>query len=95
MIYLVEDDKSNRELVLYTLKATGFEAVGFERGEALWCALEQSLPNLILLDIMLPGEDGLTILKKLKASPQTCRIPGRQKPVCYAGDYADRQGQRI
>lgn len=75
MIYLVEDDKSNRELVLYTLKATGFEAVGFERGEALWCALEQSLPNLILLDIMLLGEDGLTILKKLKASPQTCRIP--------------------
>ena len=75
MIYLVEDDKSNRELVLYTLKATGFEAVGFERGEALWCALEQSLPNLILLDIMLPGEDGMALLKRLKASAKTQDIP--------------------
>lgn len=75
MIYLVEDDKSNRELVLYTLRATGFEAVGFERGEELWKALEERRPNLILLDIMLPGEDGLTILKKLRTSAPTSRIP--------------------
>ncbi|MDD5953358.1 MAG: response regulator transcription factor [Oscillospiraceae bacterium] len=75
MIYLVEDDKSNRELVLYTLRATGFEAVGFERGEELWQALEESLPSLILLDIMLPGEDGLSILKKLRSSSKTSRIP--------------------
>lgn len=75
MIYLVEDDQSNRELVLYTLRATGFEAVGFERSEALWQALEEKLPSLILLDIMLPGEDGLTILKKLRASAPTSRIP--------------------
>lgn len=75
MIYLVEDDKSNRELVLYTLHATGFEATGFESGEEFWRALEEKLPNLILLDIMLPGEDGLTILKKLRASAPTSRIP--------------------
>ena len=75
MIYLVEDDQSNRDLVLYTLRATGFEAVGFERGEELWQALEERLPSLILLDIMLPGEDGLTILKKLRSSAPTSRIP--------------------
>ena len=75
MIYLVEDDASNRELVLYTLRATGFKAIGFERGEELWKALAEKLPKLILLDIMLPGDDGLTILKKLRASPQTNRIP--------------------
>lgn len=75
MIYLVEDDQSNRELVLYTLRATGFEAVGFERGEELWQALEEKLPSLILLDIMLPGEDGLTILKKLRAAAPTSRLP--------------------
>lgn len=75
MIYLVEDDKSNRELVLYTLRATGFDAVGFERGEELWKALEEKIPELILLDIMLPGEDGLAILKKLRASSITSRVP--------------------
>lgn len=75
MIYLVEDDKSNRELVLYTLRATGFEAVGFEQGEELWKALEEKVPDLILLDIMLPGDDGLTILKKLRASAITSRVP--------------------
>lgn len=75
MIYLVEDDKSNRDLVLYTLRATGFEAVGFEDGEHLWQALETALPKLILLDIMLPGEDGLSILKKLRAAATTARIP--------------------
>ena len=75
MIYLVEDDKSNRELVLYTLRATGFEAIGFEQGEGLWKALEEKLPDLILLDIMLPGDDGLTILKKLRSSAITSRVP--------------------
>ena len=75
MIYLVEDDASNRELVLYTLRATGFEAVGFERGEELWKGLEEKLPKLILLDIMLPGDDGLTILKKLRSYAPTSRIP--------------------
>ena len=75
MIYLVEDDMSNRELVLYTLRATGFEAMGFERGEELWEALEKRVPELILLDIMLPGDDGLTILKKLRSSAITSRVP--------------------
>ena len=66
MIYLIEDDKSNRELVLYTLQATGYEAIGFESGESFWAALETRVPDLVLLDMMLPGEDGLTILKKLR-----------------------------
>lgn len=75
MIYCVEDDVSIRELMIYTLKASGFEAVGFTDGEALFGALKTELPKLILLDIMLPGEDGLTILKRLKDSAKTADIP--------------------
>ncbi len=76
MIYYVEDDKSIRELVLYTLKNTGFEAKGFENGEALFEALDkEALPKLILLDIMLPGEDGITILGKLKSMSELAKIP--------------------
>ncbi len=75
MIYLIEDDKSNRELVLYTLQSTGYEAVGFESGEAFWEAIEKGLPELVLLDMMLPGEDGLSILKKLRSSQKTNNIP--------------------
>jgi two-component system alkaline phosphatase synthesis response regulator PhoP len=67
MIFCVEDDNSIRELMLYTLKASGFEAFGFEDGAALFTALEGETPELILLDIMLPGEDGISILKKLRA----------------------------
>lgn len=75
MIYLIEDDKSNRELVLYTLQATGYEAIGFESGEPFWQAMETKLPDLVLLDMMLPGEDGLSILKKLRSSQKTNSIP--------------------
>ena len=67
MIFCVEDDNSIRELMLYTLKASGFAARGFEDGAALFAALEEESPELILLDIMLPGEDGISILKKLRA----------------------------
>ena len=67
MIFCVEDDNSIRELMLYTLKASGFAARGFEDGAALFAALEEEPPELILLDIMLPGEDGISILKKLRA----------------------------
>ena len=75
MIYLVEDDDSIRELVLYTLHTTGFEAEGFRNAAGFWQALEKELPQLVLLDIMLPDEDGLSILKKLRATPETRRIP--------------------
>lgn len=75
MIYLVEDDNSIRDLVVYTLGTTGFEAQGFERPSQFWSAMDSLLPDLILLDIMLPEEDGLSILKKLRASSSTARIP--------------------
>ena len=66
MIYLVEDDNSIRELVLYTLNSSGLEAEGFDRPSAFWQALERRRPDLLILDIMLPEEDGLTILKRLR-----------------------------
>ena len=75
MIYCVEDDAGIRELVVYTLRNTGFEADGFEDGAALTTALKKCKPQLILLDIMLPGEDGIAILKKLRAAPATAEIP--------------------
>lgn len=75
MIYYAEDDKSIRELVIYTLKSTGFSACGVENGEALFEAIQEEKPELILLDIMLPGEDGLSILKKLRENAATKSIP--------------------
>ncbi len=75
MIYCVEDDSGIRELVVYTLNNTGFEAEGFSGGKDLFAALERSMPKLILLDIMLPGEDGISILKRLRASSATKQIP--------------------
>lgn len=75
MIYYAEDDKGIRDLVIYTLKNTGFEARGFEDGRALLAALSESLPELILLDIMMPGEDGIEVLKKLRINPATRNIP--------------------
>ena len=75
MIFCVEDDRNIRELVVYTLSSTGMEAEGFEDGEAFFQALADRLPELILLDIMLPGEDGMTILKKIKGNERTKEIP--------------------
>lgn len=75
MIYLVEDDNSIRELVLYTLKANGYEAEGFEHPRDFWKAMDKKHPKLILLDIMLPGEDGLSILKKIRDDMSTKKIP--------------------
>lgn len=73
-IYIVEDDDNIRELVLYALR-TEFLVEGFERAEGLYQALKKALPDLILLDIMLPDEDGITILKKLKINSQTKPLP--------------------
>lgn len=75
MIYLVEDDESIRELVIYTLKSQGLEARGFERPSLFWKALEREQPSLVLLDVMLPEEDGISILKKLRMRPDTRKVP--------------------
>ena len=75
MIYLVEDDKSIRELVVYTLNSTGFKASGFCDVLGLREALKETIPQLILLDIMLPNKDGIEILKELKENHKTEKIP--------------------
>ena len=75
MIYLLEDDESIRELVIYTLKSQGYEAKGFERPSLFWKELEKELPSLLLLDVMLPGDDGFTILRKLKSHEEYKTIP--------------------
>ncbi len=75
MIYLLEDDSSIRELVTYTLNSVGLEATGFETPADFWKAMAKQRPNLVLLDIMLPEEDGISILKKLRRSAATEKIP--------------------
>ena len=75
MIYLVEDDGSIRELVLYTLNHSGLEAKGFGTPRDFWRAMEQEAPQLIMLDIMLPEEDGLQILRKIRAGGPWKGIP--------------------
>lgn len=75
MIYCVEDERNIRELLVYTLETTGFQARGLSDGRELKEALKESLPDLILLDIMLPGQDGYAILAKLKEDASTKNIP--------------------
>lgn len=75
MIYLVEDDNSIRELVIYTLQSTGFEARGFACGADFWEGMKEDMPELVLLDIMLPDEDGLSILRKLRGTAATQKLP--------------------
>lgn len=75
MIYLLEDDDSIRKLVIYGLESQGYEAQGFELPSLFWKAMGKQLPELILLDIMLPEEDGLTILQKLRSASATKKIP--------------------
>ena len=81
MIYCVEDDDSIRELMLYTLKASGFQGRGFPEAAEFWQAIElagtgrEPVPRLIMLDIMLPGEDRISILQKLRANAVTARVP--------------------
>lgn len=75
LIYLVEDEAGIRELVIYTLENTGFKAQGFESGKAFWEAMKKQLPDLVILDIMLPGEDGLAILKRLRSRTGTQKLP--------------------
>lgn len=75
MIYCVEDDAGIRDLMTYTLQASDLQAKGLPDADAFWAAMEKEKPKLILLDIMLPGEDGISILKKLKAQSTTADIP--------------------
>ena len=74
-IYCIEDEENIRELIVYALKSNGFDADGFEDGNEFAKALETSIPDLVLLDIMLPGEDGLQILERLRKNPKTKDIP--------------------
>ena len=75
MIWGVEDDTSTREIELYTLKSTGFEAKGFENGISFWEALKKEHPDLIILDVMLPGIDGIELLKRIRKSVEFYKIP--------------------
>lgn len=75
MIWCIEDDPSIREIEVYALNSTGMEAKGFASAEALWKALEDEQPELIVLDVMLPGEDGVTILKRLRADDRYQDLP--------------------
>lgn len=75
MIYIVEDDENIREMESYALKNSGFEVMGFGEGKSFFAALEKRIPLLVVLDIMLPGEDGLEILKKIKTGEKTKNLP--------------------
>ena len=75
MIFCVEDDESIQSLELYALRSAGFEARGFADGEAFFLALRAERPELVILDVMLPGESGVELLRRLKASGSTCDIP--------------------
>ncbi len=75
MIYLVEDDGNILEFVLYVLRGHGYEARGFERPSLFYGALENQTPDLVLLDLMLPEEDGMKVLQRLRSAPETRRTP--------------------
>ena len=75
MIHVVEDDAGVRELELYALRQAGFEAEGFAEPEAFREALKTTLPDAVILDVMLPGEDGINILRSLRREARTKRLP--------------------
>ena len=75
MVYILEDDDNIRKLINYSLKSQGFEVHDFVLPSAFWSALQTTNPDLLLLDIMLPEEDGISILKKLRSNPKTSTIP--------------------
>ena len=75
MIWCVEDDASIRDIEVYALQSTGFEAKGFEDGLVFWNALQEQTPELVVLDVMLPGLDGIELLRRMKSSPSLSGIP--------------------
>ena len=74
-VFVVEDDENIRDIVIYALGTTGYEAVGFETGDEFFTALKPELPSLVLLDIMLPGDDGLFVLKRIRSEARTKKLP--------------------
>lgn len=75
MIYCIEDDNGIRDLIVYTLTASGYDAKGFADSSEFWTAVKQEVPALILLDVMLPNEDGISILKKIRSDKKTADVP--------------------
>lgn len=75
MIWCVEDDAAIRDIEIYALQSTGFEAKGFADGTSFWEALQSELPQLVVLDVMLPGMDGVTLLGKIRSDPRLCELP--------------------
>ena len=75
MIWCVEDDASIRDIEVYALTSTGFEAKGFEDGNSFWNALQAEIPELVVLDVMLPGQDGISLLKRMKQTKEFRDIP--------------------
>lgn len=75
MIWCVEDDTGIRDIEVYALTSTGFEARGFEDGTQFWEAIQTQIPELVVLDVMLPGVDGVELLKRMKENPRLCQIP--------------------
>lgn len=75
MIYLLEDDNSIRNFVVYALNNSGLEAKGFEKPSRFWEAMDEKKPRMVILDIMLPEEDGISVLEKLRKNPSTCNMP--------------------
>ena len=75
MIYVVEDDSSIRELIVYTLTSMNLEAVGFEKPSEFWAQMDKQIPTLIMLDVMLPEESGIDILKKIRKKSETEKLP--------------------
>ena len=87
MIYIVEDDAAIRELEQYALQSSGYQVNSFPSSEPFWQAMRTTEPELVILDVMLPGEDGFSILKKLRNTPSLRRLP----IICllYTSDAAD------
>ena len=81
MIWCVEDDASIRDIEVYALSSTGFEARGFEDGTSFWEALQESRPDLVVLDVMLPGVNGVELLKRMKASEAFQDINARKHDI--------------
>lgn len=75
MIYVVEDDRSIRELIVYTLENMNLEAMGFENPSGFWMQMKKEIPTLVMLDVMLPEEDGIEILKKIRKNTETESLP--------------------
>ena len=78
MIWCVEDDASIRDIEVYALRSTGFEATGFEDGTSFWQALQNETPELVVLDVMLPGLDGIELLRRMLCAAKNAAAPHRR-----------------